>query len=108
MGDAADAAAGSGQGGVSGFPGSAFTVFKKIGDCLSAIRRKYPVIQRFLTKCREKSRMKKIRDSSEAEMILSFLKGEIASPRFHEKLCGILKQMGLESSITRRMQRKPG
>ncbi len=52
--------------------------------------------------------MKKIRDSSEAEMILSFLKGEIASPRFHEKLCGILKQMGLESSITRRMQRKPG
>ena len=34
--------------------------------------------------------MKKIRESSEAEMILEFLKGEINSKRLHKDLCNII------------------
>lgn len=43
--------------------------------------------------------MKKIRESSEAEMILEFLKGEINSKRFHKDLCNILSNMNLEETI---------
>lgn len=43
--------------------------------------------------------MEKLRISNEYEMILEFLKGEIESNRFNEKLNKILKQLNLNSSI---------
>lgn len=43
--------------------------------------------------------MKVIRDSSEDEMILEFLKGELSSVRFHEKLNSVLEELRLDSSI---------
>lgn len=45
--------------------------------------------------------MKEIRESSEAEMILEFLKGEITSKRFHEDICHILSGMDLDEGIIR-------
>lgn len=43
--------------------------------------------------------MEKLRISSEAEMILEFLKGEIKSNRFNENLTETLNQLNLDSSI---------
>ena len=43
--------------------------------------------------------MKIVRKSSEEEMILEFLKGEINSERFNEKLNVILKKLNVDSSI---------
>ena len=43
--------------------------------------------------------MKKIRDSSEDEMILDFLKAELNSNRFYEKLCKIIKKLNFNLNI---------
>lgn len=43
--------------------------------------------------------MKKIRISSENEMILEFLKGEITSVRFNEKLNNVLNELGYEKKL---------
>lgn len=43
--------------------------------------------------------MKKVRDSSESEMILTFLKGEIASQRFNEKLNNVLNELGYKKEL---------
>lgn len=43
--------------------------------------------------------MKMIRESNEDEMILEFLKGEIKSNRFSEKLLETIKQLGLSEDI---------
>ena len=43
--------------------------------------------------------MKKVRDSSESEMILTFLKGEITSQRFNEKLNNVLNELGYKKEL---------
>ena len=43
--------------------------------------------------------MKKVRDSSESEMILAFLKGEITSQRFNEKLNNVLNELGYKKEL---------
>ena len=43
--------------------------------------------------------MKKIKKSSEDEMILEFLKGEYNSIRFNENLCDVLRNLNYDSSI---------
>ena len=43
--------------------------------------------------------MKKVRDSSESEMILTFLKGEITSQRFNEKLNNVLNELGYKKGL---------
>lgn len=43
--------------------------------------------------------MKKIRNSNENEMILSFLKGEFTSTRFNKKLNNSLKELGYKKEI---------
>ncbi len=43
--------------------------------------------------------MKKIRNSSENEMILEFLKGELNSERFNKKLNDILKSLDIDCNI---------
>ena len=43
--------------------------------------------------------MKIIRDSSEEEMILEFLKGEIKSVRFNEDLIKVLKKLNIDEKI---------
>ena len=43
--------------------------------------------------------MKLIKDSSENEMILEFLKGEYNSVRFNKKLVDVLDKLNLNSKI---------
>ncbi len=43
--------------------------------------------------------MEKVRTSSEAEMVLEFLKGEIKSSRFNEDLNKVLEELNVDSSI---------